>query len=187
MVKVCIFLADGFEEVEALTVVDLLRRAKIDITTVSITGKPEVTGRSRICISADALFENMCFGNMDMLILPGGMPGTTALGSFSPLCTLLKAHAAKGKYIAAICAAPSILGRLEILSGKKATSYPGFEQDMIGCEYLTQPTVCLLYTSFKETEPAFFLSIIFVYLQTLYNSEAIQAQQFRWGHSFVWR
>lgn len=141
MIKACIFLADGFEEVEALTVVDLLRRAKINITTVSITGNLDVTGRSRICIKADALFENMCFGDMDMLILPGGMPGTATLGCFSPLCTLLKAHAAKGKYIAAICAAPSILGRLELLSGKKATSYPGFEKDMTGCEYSTQPTV----------------------------------------------
>ncbi len=141
MTKVCIFLADGFEEVEALTVVDLLRRAKIDVTTVSITGKTEVTGRSQIRIFADTLFENMYFEDADMLVLPGGMPGTTTLESYLPLCNLLMDHAAKGKYIAAICAAPSILGKLHLLEGKKATSYPGFKEVMTGCEYLTSPTV----------------------------------------------
>ena len=119
-----LFLSTGFEEIEALTTVDLLRRAGISLTTVSCEGKSEVTGSHNITVIADALFEKCDFADAEMLILPGG---SRRLGEFPALCDLLKKHNAASKDIAAICAAPSVLGDLGILEGKQATCYPGFE------------------------------------------------------------
>ena len=130
MKKACVFLADGFEEVEGLTVVDLLRRANVEVTMVSIKKEKEITGAHGIAVLADACFEDMAYEAQDLLVLPGGMPGTTNLGAHAGLTeALVKAYEA-GKYVAAICAAPSVLGRLGILEGKNATSYPGFETEL---------------------------------------------------------
>lgn len=125
-----LFLADGFEEIEALTVVDVLRRAGIQISTVSINDTPVVTGAHGISVMADCLYTDVTnFNNADWLILPGGMPGSTNLAEFAPLCELLEAHAADGGNIAAICAAPAVvLAPLGILDKKDATCYPGFEE-----------------------------------------------------------
>lgn len=132
MKKACVFLADGFEEVEGLTVVDLLRRANVEVTMVSIKKEKEITGAHGIAVLADACFEDMAYEEQDLLVLPGGMPGTTNLGAHAGLTeALVKAYEA-GKYVAAICAAPSVLGRLGILEGKNATSYPGFETELKG-------------------------------------------------------
>ena len=109
MNKVYIFLADGFEEIEGLTVVDLLRRVDIDISMVSITGKLEVKGSHGIIVMAEQLFEDVNFDDADMLILPGGMPGTTTLMEHEGLDILLRDFNAKKKALAAICAAPSVL------------------------------------------------------------------------------
>lgn len=132
MAKVYIFLAEGFEEIEALTVVDLLRRAGIDINTVSVSGSLQVTGSHRICVTADTLFENTKFDDADMLVLPGGMPGTMHLMEHAGLDSLLRKFCAEKKNIAAICAAPSVLGSKGFLEGKNATCYPGFEDKLTG-------------------------------------------------------
>lgn len=138
--KVSVFLADGFEEIEGLTVVDLLRRAGVNVTTVSITGCATIHGAHKIDVQADKLFEDMDFENEDMVVLPGGMPGTLHLGAHEGVKAVLKDFYAKEKYIAAICAAPSVLGQYEMLKGRKATSYPGFE-DKLQCEEYTTNAV----------------------------------------------
>lgn len=139
MAKTAIFLADGFEEIEALTVVDLLRRAGIEITTTSIMGKREVTGSHNITVLADALIDEIDFDSMDMLILPGGMPGTTNLGACKPLTDKILEFNEKGKMLCAICAAPTVFGKLGILKGKKACCYPGCEGDLLGADVQTTP------------------------------------------------
>ena len=141
MAKVCIFLADGFEEIEALTVVDLLRRATIDISMVSITGRIEVKGAHRINVMADILFEEANFDDTELLVLPGGMPGTAHLMDHEGLDSLLKDFSMTKKNIAAICAAPSVLGSKGILAGKRATSYPGFEGKLTDSIVVNQDVV----------------------------------------------
>lgn len=139
--QVCVFLADGFEEIEGLTVVDLLRRADVKVTTVSVTGEQMIHGAHGIDVMADVMFEEMEYDNQDMLVLPGGMPGTIHLGEHEGLRELLQQFHEKKKYLAAICAAPSVFGQLGLLKGKKATSYPGFEDQLIGAEYMTDEVV----------------------------------------------
>ena len=134
---VYIFLAQGFEEIEALATVDILRRAEIDIKTVSIDGNLEVKGAHGIKVFADIMFNEMK-GEPEMLILPGGMPGTVNLGKYEPLCDMLKNAKCP---IAAICAAPSVFGELGLLKGKKATCYPGFEDKLYGAEISDLPVV----------------------------------------------
>jgi len=119
-----LFLSTGFEEIEALTTVDLLRRAGISLQTVSCEDAQMVRGSHDIQVMADRLYKDVDFQDAEMLILPGG---SRRLGEFPALCELLKKHNAEGKDIAAICAAPSVLGDLGILEGKQATCYPGFE------------------------------------------------------------
>ena len=134
--QVCVFLADGFEEIEGLTVVDLLRRAGIEVTTVSITDSKTIHGAHGIDVLADKLFEEANFEEQDMFVLPGGMPGTLNLGAHEGVKVVLKKANAAGKYLAAICAAPSVLGKYGYLNGKKATSYPGFEAQLTGADYV---------------------------------------------------
>lgn len=141
MKRVSIFLAEGFEEVEALTPADLLRRAGAEVTLVSIGDKKEVAGSHGIVITADHLFTEMNFADADLLVLPGGMPGTLNLKACEPLLTLLKEHNAKGKKLAAICAAPTVLGYAGLLNGKKATCYPGCENGLTGAVCRTEPVV----------------------------------------------
>lgn len=129
---VYLFLATGHEEIEALTVVDLLRRAKIEIETVSITGEKAVTGSHGITHMADRLFEEINPSEAKMLILPGGMPGTLNLEAYAPLMDAVKDANADGRYIAAICAAPTVFGRAGLLKGKKACCYPDMEGDLKG-------------------------------------------------------
>lgn len=132
MSKVYIFLADGFEDIEGLTVVDLMRRAQIDIQTVSIKDTKEVQTSHGITLFADHIFEETDFGDADMLVLPGGMPGTRYLGEYQPLTDLLTDFYEKGGKIAAICAAPSVFAKLGFLKGRTATSYPSFMEKLDG-------------------------------------------------------
>lgn len=132
MSKVCIFFATGYEEIEALTVVDILRRAEIDVDMVSVTGEKTVTSSHNITVEMDKLFNEVNFENVDMLVLPGGMPGTTNLEAFEPLMNRIDEFYNNGKYVAAICAAPSIFGHRGILKGKTACSYPTFESHLEG-------------------------------------------------------
>ena len=134
MKKIAVFLADGFEEVEGLTVVDLLRRAKVDVTMVSIKKDKAITGAHGIVVMADACFDEMSYEEQDLLVLPGGMPGTIHLGEHKGLTDLLVEFNNAGKNVSAICAAPSVLGKLGILNGKNATSYPGFEDELKGAD-----------------------------------------------------
>ena len=119
-----LFLDNGFEEIEALTTVDLLRRANVSVTTVSVTGKVMVLGAHNIAVEADCLFDDVDFSDAETLILPGG---ASHLEDCQALCELLIKHNEENKMIAAICYAPSVLGKLGILQGKQATCYPGFE------------------------------------------------------------
>lgn len=130
--KVYIFLADGFEDIEGLTVVDLMRRAGIDITTISIKDTKEVTTSHGITLLADGIFAETDFSDADMLVLPGGMPGTKYLGAYKPLTDLLKSFYNKEGRIAAICAAPTVLAALGFLEGRKATAYPSCTGDLTG-------------------------------------------------------
>lgn len=130
--KALIFLADGFEEVEGLTVVDLLRRAEISVDMVSITGNKKVIGSHGISVEADVLFAEADVAEADAYILPGGMPGTRNLEACAPLIDVLKEANEKGKLLCAICAAPLVLGVNHLLEGKKASCYPGFEKDLHG-------------------------------------------------------
>lgn len=132
--KVFVFLAEGFEEIEAITPIDILKRAEIELTTVSITNSKVVCGAHNISVVADLLFAEADFSTNDLLLLPGGMPGTLNLEAHEGLKNLLLLQAAKGKYIAAICAAPSILGKLNLLQAKEAICYPGFEKHLLGAK-----------------------------------------------------
>jgi len=133
MKKVFAFFATGFEEVEALMVIDLLRRTKeVEVTTVSVTDRLLVPSSHGFNIMADAIITDIDFSNGDMIFLPGGMPGTTNLEACKVLTDNIISYNEQGKKIAAICAAPSILGHLGILEGRRATCYPGFEDELKG-------------------------------------------------------
>ena len=140
MKKVSVMLADGFEEVEALTAVDLLRRAKIYVDTVSITDDFTVHGAHGINVQTEDLFDEVDFSETDMIVLPGGMPGTTNLKEHEGLKKVLLRFAEEEKYIGAICAAPTVLDEIGILQGKRATCYPGVESQ-IKDAILTRTTV----------------------------------------------
>lgn len=141
MSKAYVFLADGTEEIEALTVVDLLRRGKIETKMVSVMPERTITGAHGIRIEADLLFEEEDFRKGALLVLPGGMPGTTHLGNHEGLRRVLAEFFREGKYLAAICAAPSVLGANGFLKGKRATCYPGFEDSLTGAVLCTERVV----------------------------------------------
>lgn len=140
MAKVHIFLTDGFEEIEGLMVVDLLRRAGITINMVSVTDSLYITGSHGIQVKADILFDDIN-ENVDMLILPGG-PGTKNLGGHKGLVKLLLRYNLENKMIAAICAAPGVLGQNGILKDKKATCFPGHEAELKGAVYSNEKVAC---------------------------------------------
>lgn len=130
MKKVYLFMADGFEEIEALAVVDLLRRANVGVEMVSVSNTLEVVGAHNVVVKADSLIANAQIKNPDMLILPGGMPGMENLYACERLRELLLKQAGEQRLVAAICASPSILGRLGLLKQQQAVCYPGFEDEL---------------------------------------------------------
>ena len=142
MKKIGLFLAEGLDEIEGLTVVDLLRRAEIEVVTISISEKKEVTGAHDITILADALFEEVAYEELDGIVLPGGMPGTTHLMEHAGVNQVIRQFAKEEKLVAAICAAPTVLGQAGLLGGKKATCYPGCEGKLTGAIYETDSVVC---------------------------------------------
>ena len=139
--KICVFLADGFEDIEGLTVVDVLRRAGVEVTMMSVTGSLSIRGAHGIEIQADSLFEAEKAKESDMLVLPGGMPGTLTLKEHEGLNELLRMFDREKRNIAAICAAPGILGGLGMLEGKKACAYPSFEDKLDGADIQQIPVV----------------------------------------------
>ena len=132
MAMVYVLLANGFEEIEGLTVVDILRRGRLDCETVSIEESLSILGSHSIKLEADRMFNDTDFAAGDMIVLPGGLRGTNALMVHEGVKQLLKEYKKADKWICAICAAPSVLGMNGILEGKKAICYPGFEDKLLG-------------------------------------------------------
>lgn len=141
MKKAAVLLADGFEEIEALTAVDLLRRARIYVDTVSISDDYMVHGAHGINVQTEDLFEEVNFAEFDMIILPGGMPGTKNLEEHKGVLSVVKDFHENGKYIGAICAAPGILGAMGILKGKRAACYPSVEERLSGAVIMKVPVI----------------------------------------------
>ncbi len=135
MAKVYEFLANGFEEIEGMAPVDILRRGGIDIKTVSVTGSEFVETSHGVTVKADMLFEDADLSDADLLMLPGGMPGSKNLNAHEGVKKAIMNQYAKDKRIAAICAAPMVLGGLGLLKAKRATCSPGFEVYMDGAIY----------------------------------------------------
>ncbi len=135
METIYVFFAEGFEEVEALTPVDVLRRGGLNVKTVSVTGNNQVAGAHGVPVVCDTLFEKESFSDASMLVLPGGMPGAQNLSEHDGLRKLILSFNAAAKPLAAICAAPMVYGKLGLLKGKKVTCYPGFEQYLEGADY----------------------------------------------------
>jgi len=141
MEKVYVFFADGFEEIEGLTVVDMLRRVQVETVMVSIGTTTAVTGAHGIVIQTDGLFTDYSYGDGTMAVLPGGMPGTNHLMAHEGLKEVLFSYQKNKKYLAAICAAPSVFGKNGLLEGRHATCYPGFEEKLLGATVLPDAVV----------------------------------------------
>ena len=135
---VYVFLAEGFEEMEALAPIDLLRRVGVEVTTVGVGGKL-IKGAHGVGFTADSDGEGLDFSDVDCVVLPGGMPGTTNLDASPMVEACLMKAVEKNALIAAICAAPSVLGHKGLLNGKKATCFPGFEEDLLGALHTGAP------------------------------------------------
>ena len=135
---VYLFLADGFEELEAIAPVDVLRRGGVEIKTVSVTDSLTVTGSHGITITADITANEVDLESAEGVILPGGIPGTPNLKASEKVWEALEKVNAKGGLVAAICAAPSVLGAFGYLKGRRATCYPGFEGELEGAEYVKE-------------------------------------------------
>ena len=139
MKRIAVFFGTGFEEIEALTVVDICRRCGLEVDMVSIMEEAGVTGSHGIRVEMDKVFAQADFSEYDMLVLPGGMPGTKHLEAHEGLMEQIDAFYAAGKYIAAICAAPSIFGHRGILKGRRACCYPSFESHLEGAQVTAGP------------------------------------------------
>ena len=135
MKTIFVFLADGFEEIEAITPIDVLRRSGLNVQTVSVMEEQIVAGAHGIPVVADKMFADIHLEDAEMLLLPGGLPGATNLDAHQGLSDMIMEFASEGKALAAICAAPLVFGNRGLLQGKKATCYPGFESYLIGAEY----------------------------------------------------
>ena len=136
MSKAVVFFAEGTEECEALLVVDLLRRAKVDVTVASASGSREI-----LRITADALAEEVDYSDVDLVVLPGGIPGTPNLAANKTVTDTCTAFAKSGKKVAAICAAPSVLASLGLLEGKNATAHAGFQDKLAGAHVMDAEVV----------------------------------------------
>lgn len=177
MAKVYEFIANGSEEIEALTVVDVLRRAGVEIKTVSITGAKEVSLSHGVKMECDLTIEQCDFSDADMLLLPGGLPGATNLNEHEGVRKAMLAQYNAGKKVGAICAAPLVLGSLGILQGKKATCYPGFEDQMTGAEY-TAEVFTIDGNVITGCGPAATLPYSYAILEMLgYNNEALALKE----------
>ena len=141
MSRTAIFFATGYEEIEALTVVDILRRAGEEITMVSVTDERSVKSSHGVEVTMDKVLSEVNFDETDVIVLPGGMPGTKNLEACAALMEQVDAFVQAGKTVAAVCAAPSILGHRGHLNGKKACSFPDMESQLEGAEVLREPAV----------------------------------------------
>lgn len=146
MARVCVLLTPGFEEIEAVTIIDVLRRGEVEVTTLAVGGEGssglEVRGSHALTLLADRALEGAAAGeSWDMVILPGGMPGSRSLRDSPDVQALLRRQNERGGKLGAICAAPMALGAAGVLRGRRATSYPGFEKELTGATCVTEPVV----------------------------------------------
>lgn len=139
MKNIAVHLANGFEETEAITIIDVLRRAGLKVQTVSVSDEKLVTGAHQIPVVADILFDDVDYEKIDMIVLPGGMPGAKNLDTHKGLKSQILSFHNQNKPLGAICAAPMVLGHLDILKNKVAVCYPGFESELSGAEVRTTP------------------------------------------------
>ena len=165
MKKVIIFLAEGFEEIEAISIIDVLRRAEISVTTVSVGEKKDVKGAHNVHVVADKLFDEVDFSNYHMLVLPGGMPGAKNLNEHDGVKNQIKEFE-KDKQIGAICAAPMVLGNMGLLKGKRATCFPGFEAELIEAK-ITDEAVTVDGNITTGKGPAFAMQFALQLVETL--------------------
>lgn len=184
MAKVYVFLANGFEDVEALIPVDVLRRGGVEVVTVSCSGSSRMVETAHgVKIEADRLFDECDLQDADLLLLPGGMPGANNLNAHEGVRkALLQQHAA-GRRVAAICAAPLVLGGLGILRGRRATCYPGFEQTLEGATYTGE--LCTVDGNVTTGEgPAAAFPFAYALLSQLVSEECAQqiAEGMRYAH-----
>ena len=135
MKKVALYLAEGFEEIEALATADVLRRAEVEVDLIAVGGNREVSGAHNIRVVADTFIEDISHEKYDMMILPGGMPGTLNLDSSKMLKKQIIDFDLESKYIGAICAAPLVIGKMGFLEDRQATCYPGVESQLFGAVY----------------------------------------------------
>lgn len=138
MAKVYQLMANGFEEIEALAPVDILRRGGVEVTTVSVMGERQAESSHGVCIRTDAEIEEVDMKDADLVMIPGGMPGANNLNEHEGVRKALLEQFHAGRRVAAICAAPLVLGSIGILKGRKATCYPGFEKYLDGAEYTAE-------------------------------------------------
>jgi len=139
--KAFVLLATGFEEMEAIGIIDILRRGDIDTTIISVTGDKIVTGVHDIPVIADELFENIACWNCDALVLPGGGPGSVLMKEHEGVASAILEVYGNQQLVAAICAAPRVFGKLGLLEGRKATCYPGIEPELINAIVVNEPAV----------------------------------------------
>ncbi|MBN2159470.1 MAG: DJ-1/PfpI family protein [Spirochaetes bacterium] len=138
--RVIVPLAEGFEEIEAVTIIDVLRRAGVEVTSAFLKKNP-VTGSHAISVTADKNIEGIKSSDFDCMVLPGGMPGSANLKDDQRVIELAREFSSKEKIVAAICAAPLVLGYAGVLKGRRATCYPGFEAQMTGATPVADPVV----------------------------------------------
>lgn len=175
MKKIALLVANGFEEIEALTVVDVMRRANEHCDIVSI-GDIEVVGSHNIKVLADKRLDDE-IKNYDMLILPGGLPGATNLQSSKHVIDIVKYFNDNNKYIAAICAAPIVLKTAEVIKGKNITSYPGYEEELQGANYINNEDVVVDGNIITSRGPATTLPFAYEILKILENDSYIKLKE----------
>ena len=141
MKRACVFMANGTEECEALLTVDILRRAGVEVVTASVNQKPEILSSHNVRMDTDAVAADIQAADFDLIVLPGGMPGTINLKENEFVKAVCQQAAASGKLVAAICAAPSVLGEMGLLKGRTATCYPGYEDRLMGVSYTLQGVI----------------------------------------------
>ncbi len=175
MSTVLIPLAEGFEEIEAVTVIDLLRRAGINVVTASLTQRHQVTGSRQIVLTADSLLDEVVEATFDMIVLPGGQPGTNNLKQDARISALLQKQRNTNQYIAAICAAPLVLANAKILNQHRATCYPGaINQEDWPEIALTDETVVVDDRIITSKGPGTAMDFALVIIEVLVNQQTRQ-------------
>ncbi len=174
MSKAVIFIQKGFEEVEAFAVIDLLRRGKVELTTCSVTEENAVVSSRGVEVKTDKVFSQMVAEDFDMIILPGG-PGTSNFKSNQHLLDLLIKYNNEGKYLSAICAAPTILGSLGLLKDKTATCYPGCEGELNAAKFVDNEAVITDGNITTSRGPATAFLFALKCLELLQGKETVEA------------